>query len=144
MHARMTISASQNHHPVCAAIVFLTFFTLREGPVVYLFMAFPYSFRPVTDIQGKMRDYQIRGLNWMIDLHAHGINGILADEMVQEVKDGSLALCHMRRSSAHHFYLSILSSPLFVQGLGKTLQTISLLGYLKVYRHDHGSFSYFP
>jgi len=30
---------------------------------------------------GIMRDYQIRGLNWMIGLHENGINGILADEM---------------------------------------------------------------
>ncbi|CAF1054462.1 unnamed protein product [Adineta ricciae] len=30
---------------------------------------------------GEMRDYQIRGLNWMISLHENGINGILADEM---------------------------------------------------------------
>ena len=31
---------------------------------------------------GKLRDYQIRGLNWMISLFENGINGILADEMV--------------------------------------------------------------
>lgn len=31
---------------------------------------------------GKMRDYQLRGLNWMISLYENGINGILADEMV--------------------------------------------------------------
>ncbi|XP_052795307.1 SWI/SNF-related matrix-associated actin-dependent regulator of chromatin subfamily A member 5-like [Mya arenaria] len=30
---------------------------------------------------GEMRDYQVRGLNWMINLYEHGINGILADEM---------------------------------------------------------------
>lgn len=30
---------------------------------------------------GTMRDYQIRGLNWMISLFENGINGILADEM---------------------------------------------------------------
>ncbi|EIW69137.1 hypothetical protein TREMEDRAFT_68987 [Tremella mesenterica DSM 1558] len=30
---------------------------------------------------GKMRDYQVQGLNWMISLHHNGINGILADEM---------------------------------------------------------------
>ena len=30
---------------------------------------------------GKMRDYQVRGLNWMIGLFEKGINGILADEM---------------------------------------------------------------
>ena len=28
-----------------------------------------------------MRDYQIRGVNWMISLYENGINGILADEM---------------------------------------------------------------
>ena len=32
-----------------------------------------------------MRDYQIRGLNWMISLFENGINGILADEMVNEM-----------------------------------------------------------
>nr|XP_018898442.1 PREDICTED: chromatin-remodeling complex ATPase chain Iswi-like isoform X1 [Bemisia tabaci] len=30
---------------------------------------------------GEMRDYQVRGLNWMISLFENGINGILADEM---------------------------------------------------------------
>ena len=36
-----------------------------------------------TDVKGgKLRDYQIRGLNWLIYLYENGINGILADEMV--------------------------------------------------------------
>ncbi|KAJ1930665.1 chromatin remodeling complex Adenosinetriphosphatase [Tieghemiomyces parasiticus] len=30
---------------------------------------------------GTMRDYQLRGLNWMISLHDNNLNGILADEM---------------------------------------------------------------
>lgn len=30
---------------------------------------------------GTMRDYQIRGLNWMISLYENNINGVLADEM---------------------------------------------------------------
>ncbi|RZF43147.1 hypothetical protein LSTR_LSTR012567 [Laodelphax striatellus] len=30
---------------------------------------------------GTLRDYQVRGLNWMISLYENGINGILADEM---------------------------------------------------------------
>jgi hypothetical protein len=33
-----------------------------------------------------MRDYQVRGLNWMISLYENGINGILADEMVRKLK----------------------------------------------------------
>ncbi len=37
----------------------------------------------LSDVKGgEMRDYQIRGLNWMISLYENGINGILADEMV--------------------------------------------------------------
>lgn len=32
-------------------------------------------------INGEMRDYQLRGLNWLISLRENGINGILADEM---------------------------------------------------------------
>ncbi|XP_029127742.1 ISWI chromatin-remodeling complex ATPase CHR11-like [Cajanus cajan] len=32
-------------------------------------------------IQGKMRDYQLVGLNWLIRLYENGINGIQADEM---------------------------------------------------------------
>ena len=38
----------------------------------------------VPDIKnGLMRDYQVRGLNWMVSLYENGINGILADEMVK-------------------------------------------------------------
>jgi SWI/SNF-related matrix-associated actin-dependent regulator of chromatin subfamily A member 5 len=32
-------------------------------------------------VTGKMREYQLQGLNWMIHLFDNGINGILADEM---------------------------------------------------------------
>lgn len=35
---------------------------------------------------GKMRDYQVQGLNWMASLHHNGINGILADEMVRHLR----------------------------------------------------------
>ncbi|GMH92811.1 hypothetical protein TL16_g12458, partial [Triparma laevis f. inornata] len=31
--------------------------------------------------ESKMRPYQLEGLNWMIRLQEHGVNGILADEM---------------------------------------------------------------
>lgn len=36
-----------------------------------------------TVITGKMREYQMQGLNWLIHLYDNGINGILADEMVR-------------------------------------------------------------
>ena len=30
---------------------------------------------------GQLRDYQLKGLRWLVALHDHGLNGILADEM---------------------------------------------------------------
>ena len=45
------------------------------------------TFLPLPDIKnGEMRDYQVRGLNWMISLYENGINGILADEMVRPTR----------------------------------------------------------
>lgn len=32
-------------------------------------------------INGEMRDYQLRGLNWLISLYESNVNGILGDEM---------------------------------------------------------------
>ena len=31
--------------------------------------------------QGKLREYQLRGLRWLVNVYNNGINGILADEM---------------------------------------------------------------
>ena len=45
----------------------------------------PVSWPPLTEqpanITGKMRSYQLEGLNWMIRLYDSGVSGILADEM---------------------------------------------------------------
>lgn len=35
---------------------------------------------------GKMRPYQLQGLNWLVQLYENNINGILADEMVQKIQ----------------------------------------------------------
>ena len=53
---------------------------------------------------GEMRDYQLRGLNWLISLFENGINGILADEMVSK----------LLTSLFNNFFLSFLNctSPL--------------------------------
>ena len=61
-------------------------------------------------IQGTMRSYQIDALNWLLHQHHLGLNSILADEMGIQHEE---------------FDWSI--------GLGKTLETISLLGFLKQY-----------
>lgn len=129
-----------------------------------------------------MRDYQIRGLNWMISLYENGINGILADEMVswqtncaslkqllfhQSLGQGIWCLSILKIHLNTYFSLingyvmhnnvrwlsdkkggfflncivlcytsrNSLTSVCLFQGLGKTLQTISLLGYMKHYKH---------
>lgn len=60
-----------------------------------------------------MRDYQLVGLEWLTGLYENGLNGILADEMVFFSLTFTGRFIH-----------------LFLQGLGKTLQTISFLAYL--------------
>jgi SWI/SNF-related matrix-associated actin-dependent regulator of chromatin subfamily A member 5 len=79
---------------------------------------------------GTMRDYQVQGLNWMASLHHNGINGILADEMVR---------CGDARTEpepSDECGPVVLTPP--SQGLGKTLQTISFLGYLKFHHGING------
>ena len=31
--------------------------------------------------QGQLKEYQLRGMQWLVGLYEHGLNGILADEM---------------------------------------------------------------
>lgn len=51
--------------------------------ILELFFRLTALLRLISDVKtGKMRDYQVRGLNWLISLYENGINGILADEMV--------------------------------------------------------------
>lgn len=73
-------------------------------------------------IQGEMRDYQLHGLNWLIRLHDNKISGILGDEM--GLGEGNFELRSI-------FFENIFFSFLFK---GKTIQTLSLLGYLKQYK----------
>ena len=58
---------------------------------------------------GIMRDYQLRGLNWMIGLYENGINGILADEMGLGKTLQSISLLgymkHYRNVSGPHMVL---------------------------------------
>ena len=49
-----------------------------------------FSANSPVDIIGKMRPYQLQGLNWMVSLHHNGLNGILADEMVRGCNDDRL------------------------------------------------------
>jgi DNA helicase INO80 len=72
----------------------------------------------------SLKDYQLKGLNWLANLYEQGINGILADEMVSGVPA-------LPASSL----LTDLS-----QGLGKTVQSISLMAYLAEVHNIWGPF----
>ena len=50
---------------------------------------------------GEMRDYQLRGVRWMISLHQNGLNGILADQMGlgKTVSKAGRACCSLRLST---------------------------------------------
>ncbi len=64
---------------------------------------------------GEMRDYQLRGVRWMISLHQNGLNGILADQMGlgKTVSEAGRALCgfHCDSHSCEH-------KPIFAQPNG--------------------------
>lgn len=46
--------------------------------------------------RGKLKGYQLRGMNWLANLYAQGISGILADEMGLGKTVQSIAfLCHI-------------------------------------------------
>lgn len=80
-------------------------------------------------ITGEMRDYQVRALNWLITLRENGINGILADEMGLGMRLSHTISVNIFFSP--NFFIHLSSSSESNNCLGKTLQTISMLGYLK-------------
>ena len=47
--------------------------------------------------EGLLRDYQLKGVQWLISLYQNGVNGILADQMGLGKTIQTIAfLCHMR------------------------------------------------
>lgn len=76
-------------------------------------------------VGGTLKEYQIKGLQWMVSLYNNRLNGILADEMV--------SFYLMLRS------LGVLIRELF-QGLGKTIQTISLITFLIESKRQRGPY----
>ena len=95
-------------------------------------------------ITGQMRPYQLEGLNWMLRLIDNGVNGILADEMVGAPRRRALFSSRSRltRARARGALAPLCAAALLAarQGLGKTLQSISVLGYLKSCQAINGPF----
>ena len=71
----------------------------------------PFFIMPIDIKNGEMRDYQLRGLNWLISLYENGINGILADEMVciHTIKQYYLCSVHSDFGNMHsHSELTVM------------------------------------
>ena len=83
--------------------------------------------QPKMLVGGQLKSYQIKGLEWMISLYNNHVNGILADEMVRPC---------LSRARAHQ---SVTDTPA-AQGLGKTIQTISLITFLIETKKQNGPF----
>ena len=103
----------------------------------------PVSYPPLTEqpvnITGKMRAYQLEGLNWMIRLYDSGVSGILADEMGLGQSNTMLdADNSARRTSLRCSLILYLCFVFLSRCAGKTLQSISLLAYLKGVRGVRG------
>lgn len=78
----LLISTDKNRIPLHLVVVCVFVFLLCVCGCIYVCACL----HKQTDVKnGALRDYQIRGLNWMISLYENGINGILADEMVRHV-----------------------------------------------------------
>lgn len=104
--------------PVFCYTPYYIIFHKREKPSSVNFIVFWYQLSVILDLRmivfcfaieilffladiksGDMRDYQIRGLNWMISLYENGINGILADEMVIFC----WYMCRLKYSTKNHW-----------------------------------------
>ena len=66
---------------------------------------------------GTLKDYQLRGVKWLLTLYQHGVNGILADEM-------GLGGSNSEPTRSHFI-------DYFLFRLGKTLQTIAFVASLR-------------
>lgn len=55
-----------------------------------------------------MRDYQLAGLNWLIRLYENGINGILADEMVNNCLSENKLMFSSSLVSDANLYITIV------------------------------------
>lgn len=108
---------------------------------------------------GALRDYQLKGVKWLISLWSNGLNGILADQMVRSpclacASAGCallLALCKRGGGRALPSAtppcaptptpdVPAVFAPDFSQGLGKTVQTIGFLCHLRNAGHILGPY----
>lgn len=84
---------------------------------------------------GKLKDYQIKGLEWMVSLYNNKLNGILADEMgLVGRRAGMDVWTHGEANNVtHHDKWTAMKQ-------GKTIQTISLITYLIEKKNQNGPF----
>jgi ATP-dependent DNA helicase len=64
--------------------------------------------QPALVTGGALRDYQLRGVEWLVSLYENGLNGILADEMGLGKTVQSISfLAHLRSKGIWGPYLIV-------------------------------------
>jgi SNF2 family DNA or RNA helicase len=59
------------------------------------------SFAQPAAFNGTLKNYQLKGMNWLINLYEQGINGILADEMLQRNTPSPQQPCSLLIANLH-------------------------------------------
>jgi ATP-dependent helicase STH1/SNF2 len=107
---------------------------------------------------GDLKDYQMKGLDWLVSLYNNKLNGILADEMglgmlVFVLVCVSVCLCvlvcvyqcvcgcvRVFVCACVFVYMCVCGPPTSLTHTGKTIQTIALFSYLIEVKRNFGPF----
>ena len=95
----------------------------------------------------QLKEYQLKGLNWLANLYDQGINGILADEMASIVRErfafvdaNILHLCLGSWQSAYFISFKIATVIYNTLSSWQTVQSIALMAHLAEVENIWGPF----
>ncbi|PWZ03180.1 hypothetical protein BCV70DRAFT_229513 [Testicularia cyperi] len=92
------------------------------------------SEQPTILVGGKLKDYQIKGLQWMISLYNNRLNGILADEMglgktIQTISLITFLIEHKKQNGPFLVIVPLSTLTNWVNEFGKWAPAVSALIY---------------
>ena len=92
------------------------------------------SEQPTILVGGKLKEYQIKGLQWMVSLYNNRLNGILADEMglgktIQTISLITFLIEHKRQNGPYLVIVPLSTLTNWVNEFGKWAPSVSTLIY---------------
>ena len=90
--------------------------------------------QPINLIGGTLKDYQVKGLEWMVSLYNNRLNGILADEMglgktIQSIALISYLIAHKQQMGPYLIVVPLSTLSNWTNEFLKWAPSISILGY---------------